>query len=296
MNRWRARLTELQGADTGSLHVQNVQNVQNSPSTLTFEHFERFEHCPETSKETPGPQLHTERECVAVPIGLAITAKPALTPAMPVEAWRAGIAKLRPGRAISHPSQQGWEIFLCDCRSFLAGEWADRAATLGWDARQLFGVHRERPSVCNWWGALLAPRRGRDIGNDGHDYPDQDPPRHPTISAKARHYRLRLHRRGLGYRRVGPFVFKLSKMFKTRWLGVARRRRRTLTNNVRQCSSSPQSSPSPCLWNHDVNTGGCSTVPYLRARRSFLRQRARWPTWSLSDTSLAGQFPRPPFA
>lgn len=72
----------------------------------------------------------------------------------PVEAWRAGIARLRPEHPIGQPTRDGWATFLRDCHAFLAGEWAPQAATLGWDARALFGCHRERPWIVNWWGAL----------------------------------------------------------------------------------------------------------------------------------------------
>jgi hypothetical protein len=29
-----------------------------------------------------------------------------------------------------------------------------KAATLGWNAVQLFGCHREWPSIVQWWGAM----------------------------------------------------------------------------------------------------------------------------------------------
>jgi hypothetical protein len=48
-----------------------------------------------------------------------------------------------------------WAVFLHDCQSFVGSEWAIKAATLGWDARQLFGCHRDRPWIRNWWGAVL---------------------------------------------------------------------------------------------------------------------------------------------
>ena len=44
MNRWRARLVELQSVSlTPPAHVQNVQNVQKSQSPLTSEHIEQIE-------------------------------------------------------------------------------------------------------------------------------------------------------------------------------------------------------------------------------------------------------------
>ena len=40
-----------------------------------------------------------------------------------------------------------WHLFLGDCHSFLSASenWAERAATLGWNALALFGCHRDRP-------------------------------------------------------------------------------------------------------------------------------------------------------
>ena len=45
--------------------------------------------------------------------------------------------------------------FRRDCQAFVGSEWAVQgAATLGWDARKLFGCHRDRPWILNWWGML----------------------------------------------------------------------------------------------------------------------------------------------
>jgi hypothetical protein len=40
-----------------------------------------------------------------------------------------------------------WHLFLGDCHSFLnsSKNWAERAATLGWNALALFGCYRTRP-------------------------------------------------------------------------------------------------------------------------------------------------------
>jgi len=40
-----------------------------------------------------------------------------------------------------------WRQFVSDCQSFLnsSEHWAERAAELGWDARALFGCHRNYP-------------------------------------------------------------------------------------------------------------------------------------------------------
>jgi hypothetical protein len=143
VNRWRLRMVELQRAGLGApdplFNVQNVQIVQNSQTNPTFEHFEQFEHRTDIVKETP----RTKSGAVeAVPLS------------MPVSAWRAAVARLRPAPAIGDLSPQSWATFVSDCRSFVAGEWAVRAEALGWDARQLFGCHRDRPWIVNWWGAL----------------------------------------------------------------------------------------------------------------------------------------------
>jgi hypothetical protein len=146
--------------------VQMAQKVQNSPPAPTFEPIEPFEPRLELPKTPPAAQSDFERGRTAGPAAVvpAATTKPALAPATPVEAWRAGIARLYPGRAISHPTQQGWEIFLSDSRAFLASDWAERAAALGWSATQLFGCHRDRPLICNWWGALLLIAGGEILG------------------------------------------------------------------------------------------------------------------------------------
>jgi hypothetical protein len=50
MNRWRARLAELQGeAFALPVRAQNVQIVQKSRSVPTFEHFEQFEQRPDSA-------------------------------------------------------------------------------------------------------------------------------------------------------------------------------------------------------------------------------------------------------
>ena len=51
-------------------------------------------------------------------------------------------------------SRPNWATFVADCRSFVEGEWADRAAALGWDGRQLFGCHLDKPYLVTWWGAM----------------------------------------------------------------------------------------------------------------------------------------------
>jgi hypothetical protein len=77
-------------------------------------------------------------------------------PAAIVRAWQIGVSRI-PSRIPTVDvglNAEGWTTFVHDCRSFVASEWAIKAATLGWDARQLFGCHRDRPWVLNWWGML----------------------------------------------------------------------------------------------------------------------------------------------
>src|SRR5262249_49655979 len=58
-----------------------------------------------------------------------------------------GVARLHhyppPTDGPPHP----WRPFVSDCHSFLnsSENWAERAAELGWDARALFGCHRNYP-------------------------------------------------------------------------------------------------------------------------------------------------------
>jgi hypothetical protein len=73
----------------------------------------------------------------------------------PIEIWQRGVAQLRPAQARCDMTPERWAVFLHDCHSFLSGEWAVRAAEIGWDTLQLFGVHRDRPWILNWWGAVL---------------------------------------------------------------------------------------------------------------------------------------------
>jgi hypothetical protein len=72
----------------------------------------------------------------------------------PVRAWRNGVVQFSPHRPIGDLSAADWATFIGDCQSFVAGEWAVKAAALGWDAHQLFGCHRDRPHILCWQGLL----------------------------------------------------------------------------------------------------------------------------------------------
>jgi hypothetical protein len=71
-----------------------------------------------------------------------------------VQDWRVGVALLSAASPVGDLSASAWAMFVGDCRSFVEGEWAARAAALDWDARQLFGCHRDRPHLVTWRGVL----------------------------------------------------------------------------------------------------------------------------------------------
>jgi hypothetical protein len=61
--------------------------------------------------------------------------------------WIEGVAALdHRSRPIDVPAHR-WRQFLADCKNFLTTNehWAERAATLGWDAHSIFGCRRNRP-------------------------------------------------------------------------------------------------------------------------------------------------------
>src|SRR5215831_15456932 len=57
------------------------------------------------------------------------------------------IRSVRAGFAPPDVPRHRWRQFVSDCQSFLnsSENWAERAAELGWDARALFGCHRNYP-------------------------------------------------------------------------------------------------------------------------------------------------------
>ena len=64
-----------------------------------------------------------------------------------VQEWIEGIECLDYVRCPAAVPLIRWHLFLGDCHSFLSssGNWAERAAALGWNALVLFGCHRSRP-------------------------------------------------------------------------------------------------------------------------------------------------------
>ena len=61
--------------------------------------------------------------------------------------WIEGVGHLRQRRPPPDMPAHRWHQFVSDCHSFLnsSENWAERAAELGWDARALFGCHRNYP-------------------------------------------------------------------------------------------------------------------------------------------------------
>ena len=68
MNRWRARLVELQSESLATpAHVQNVQIVQKPLSAHTSEHFEQIEQRPEpatSAQDDPWTDAEEERAAI----------------------------------------------------------------------------------------------------------------------------------------------------------------------------------------------------------------------------------------
>jgi len=65
---------------------------------------------------------------------------------VPVD-WVEGVDRLNDYRPPTDVPRHCWRQFVSDCHSFLnsSQNWAARAAELGWDARALFGCHRNYP-------------------------------------------------------------------------------------------------------------------------------------------------------
>src|SRR5215468_2622040 len=61
--------------------------------------------------------------------------------------WVEGVDRLNDYRPPTDIPRHRWRQFVSDCQSFLnsSENWAERAAELSWDARALFGCHRNYP-------------------------------------------------------------------------------------------------------------------------------------------------------
>ena len=137
MNRWRARLAELQSdAFAPPRHVQNVQIVQKSSSVPPSEHFEQFEQRPE-----PAPAAQNDTWTEAEEERAGIIEFDGRAP----QAWAEGLARLDPAKPPAGISPKRWLRFIDDCGRFLDSGWAARAVALGWGPLDLFGCDRERP-------------------------------------------------------------------------------------------------------------------------------------------------------
>ena len=135
MNRWRARLAELQGCAL-PVRVQNVQIVQKSRSVPTFEHFEQFEQRPgSASAAEDGAWTVAEEERAAI----------VEHDGGVLRAWAEGFARLDTSKPPGDVPPLRWLRFIDDCGRFLDGGWASRAAQFGWGPLDLFGCDRKRP-------------------------------------------------------------------------------------------------------------------------------------------------------
>jgi hypothetical protein len=137
MNRWRARLVELQGdSHAPSAHVQNVQIVQKSQSPLTSEHIEQIEQRRElvtAAQDDTWTDAQEERAAIIEYDGGA------------PRAWAEALARLDPANPPADVPLPRWQQFIDDCGRFLDLGWANQAEAFGWGPRDLFGCDRERP-------------------------------------------------------------------------------------------------------------------------------------------------------
>ena len=77
----------------------------------------------------------------------AITREPVPAERRVPDDWVEGIDRLNDFRPPTDVPGHRWRQFVSDCDRFLnsSENWAERAAELGWDARALFGCHRNYP-------------------------------------------------------------------------------------------------------------------------------------------------------
>jgi hypothetical protein len=137
MNRWRARLVELQSESLATpAHVQNVQIVQKPPSAHTSEHFEQIEQRPE-----PATSVQDDTWTDAEEERAAIIEYDGGAPRV----WAEALARLDPAKPPHNVPLVRWRQFIDDCGRFLDQGWANQAEALGWGPLDLFGCDRERP-------------------------------------------------------------------------------------------------------------------------------------------------------
>jgi hypothetical protein len=137
MNRWRARLVELQSDSNAlSAHVQNVQIVQKSQSPLTSEHIEQIEQRRElvtAAQDDTWTDAEEERAAIIEYDGGA------------PRPWAGALARLDPANPPADVPLARWQQFIDDCGRFLDLGWSNRAEAFGWGPLDLFGCDRERP-------------------------------------------------------------------------------------------------------------------------------------------------------
>ena len=153
MNRWRQRLSSLQGnspeqPSAATPCVQSVQNPQNIPPAPAFEHSEQIEHRTEPAVAPASPaeraiatwgEAEAERAAIVEHDG-----------GIP-HAWAEGFARLHPDRAPAGVPLRRWQAVIDAIGTFL-DRWAAVAAALGWQAADIFGADAARPEV-TWLNA-----------------------------------------------------------------------------------------------------------------------------------------------
>jgi hypothetical protein len=155
MNRWRARLAELQcNTFAPAAPVQIVQIVQKPAPVLTTEHFEQIEHPPEplsAPQDGTWTDAQDERAAIAEYDGGA------------PRAWGEALARLDRANPPADVPLHRWRLFIDDCGHFLDQGWANRAQALGWGPLDLFGCDRERPLARIDHAGLLWLLHGRKL-------------------------------------------------------------------------------------------------------------------------------------
>lgn len=66
---------------------------------------------------------------------------------MRLREWRKGAASLAAMPCPATVSASRWRALIADTARFVRGDWARRAAELGWDSASLFGCHPDRPEA-----------------------------------------------------------------------------------------------------------------------------------------------------
>ena len=67
------------------------------------------------------------------------------SPADVPQGWLEGVSRLRGMTSPETVAPDSWAAFLGSCESFMASPWPGKAASMGWDAYDLFGCHNLKP-------------------------------------------------------------------------------------------------------------------------------------------------------